>query len=543
MKRLLIPMAVAALAVLLPAAPASAHPLGNFSVNTYAALTVHPDRIDALVAADIAELPTLQDPPATCSEAARALTVTAAGAPVAWTVTSSSLTYEAGAGGLRTSRLECRLTGPAALGAVDVANRFRDDRIGWREMVAVAGPGAALSGSSLPVAGISDELRTYPSDLLTTPPDVRAASFTTVAGSGSAPAAPGAVGVAGSPFGSSGPLAGAERYLEDLVGDREITPWVGALGVLLALLLGAGHAALPGHGKTVMAAYLAGRRGRPRDAVAVGATVTVTHTGGVLALGLLLTTVAGIAGETILGLLGLVSGLVVTAIGAGALVSALRKRATLLDAHHHHADSHAHSHGHTAAHAHHSTHDHDHGAALAHDHDHAHGAALAHTHDSDHDHAPGHSHAAPALATTSAGTEAPSAVAVLDRPGEDPIDHDHPHSHTHHDHGHSHGPGKWGIAGMGIAGGLVPSPSALIVLLGAAALGRTVFGVLLVIAYGLGMAATLTAAGLLLIKIRDRLEGRLTRLRRLRTAAPPITAALILIVGAGLVGRAILTLI
>jgi nickel/cobalt exporter len=92
---------------------------------------------------------------------------------------------------------------------------------------------------------------------------------------------------------------------------------------------------------------------------------------------------------------------------------------------------------------------------------------------------------------------------------------------------------------MGIAGGLVPSPSALIVLLGAMALGRTVFGVLLVIAYGLGMAATLTAAGLLLIRLRDRLAGRFRFIARWQTAAPPATAALILLVGLGLAGRAL----
>src|SRR5262252_6723808 len=83
-------------------------------------------------------------------------------------------------------------------------------------------------------------------------------------------------------------IASADRALEGLVGDR-LTPLIGMLGVVLALALGAGHAALPGHGKTVMAAYLAGRHGRPRDAVIVGATVTLTHTGGVLVLGLLLT--------------------------------------------------------------------------------------------------------------------------------------------------------------------------------------------------------------------------------------------------------------
>jgi nickel/cobalt exporter len=109
-------------------------------------------------------------------------------------------------------------------------------------------------------------------------------------------------------------------------------------------------------------------------------------------------------------------------------------------------------------------------------------------------------------------------------------------------HDHDHGPGKWGIAGMGIAGGLVPGPSALIVLLGAIALGRTAFGILLAIAYGLGMAATLTAAGLLLIRLRDRLEGRFRFAARWRAASPPATAALIVVVGLGLAGRALATI-
>jgi len=92
---------------------------------------------------------------------------------------------------------------------------------------------------------------------------------------------------------------------------------------------------------------------------------------------------------------------------------------------------------------------------------------------------------------------------------------------------------------MGIAGGLVPSPSALIVLLGAVGLGRTAFGVLLVVAYGVGMAATLTAAGLVLVRVRDRWTSRPHRTRaRLAALAPTGTAALVLCVGLGLVGRA-----
>jgi nickel/cobalt transporter (NicO) family protein len=97
---------------------------------------------------------------------------------------------------------------------------------------------------------------------------------------------------------------------------------------------------------------------------------------------------------------------------------------------------------------------------------------------------------------------------------------------------------------MGIAGGLVPSPSALIVLLGAVGLGRTAFGVLLVVAYGVGMAAMLTAAGLVLVRVRDRWASRPRRaLARLAALAPTSTAALVLCVGLGLAGRAALGVI
>ncbi|WP_306208848.1 urease accessory protein UreH domain-containing protein [Actinoplanes sp. RD1] len=438
-RRLLVVAALVLVAcVLSPAGPAAAHPLGNFSVNRYAGLTLHQDRVEAVAAVDLAELPTLQDPAASCAEVVAALTVTVDGRRLAWTVADESLTSAAGAGGLRTSRLDCRLSAPAVIRSavpVTVDFRFRDDRIGWRELVA-AGSGVRLTGSSLPAVSVSDELRRYPEDPLAGPADVRSASFTAAPGSGTAPAA--------APAGSAapGPLAAAAHRLDELVGGDRLTPLVGLLAVLLSLALGAAHAALPGHGKTVMAAYLAGSRGRPRDAVLVGVTVTATHTAAVLVLGLVLTVAAGVAGELVLGWLGLVSGVLVAAVGVGALHAAVRHRRQ-----HHH--------------------------------------------------------------------------------------------HEHHEH-HEHGPGKWGLAGLGVAGGLVPSPSALVVLLGAVALGRTVFGVLLVLAYGLGMAATLTAAGLLLVRVRDRLSGRLVRWSAL---APPVTAALIVVVGLGLTGRALITVV
>jgi nickel/cobalt exporter len=90
-------------------------------------------------------------------------------------------------------------------------------------------------------------------------------------------------------------------------------------------------------------------------------------------------------------------------------------------------------------------------------------------------------------------------------------DHHRHGGHSLHGHTHSHdgdnGPmGRRGLVGMGVAGGLVPSPSALIVLLGAIALGRTWYGIVLVIAYGIGMATTLTAAGLSLVVLSRKLD-------------------------------------
>lgn len=96
---------------------------------------------------------------------------------------------------------------------------------------------------------------------------------------------------------------------------------------------------------------------------------------------------------------------------------------------------------------------------------------------------------------------------------------------------------------MGVAGGLVPSPSALVVLLGAVALGRTWFGILLVLAYGIGMAGMLTVAGLLLVKFRDRFDRFTVSngvLQRVMAAAPLLTAGLVLVVGVGLTIRAAL---
>ena len=291
----------------------------------------------------------------------------------------------------------------------------------------------------------------------------------------------------------------------------------------LAMILGASHALLPGHGKTVMAAYIAGRQGSARDAVIVGATVTATHTGGVLLLGLALTLSTSLAGEVVLGWLGVASGLLIAALGGGLLLGAVRHRPPV-HRHHHHFGDHGHSHSHP------------------HDHDHVHGHAHHHRADAPEqwslDLGALDSRRMQMAAVAVVGGERPTSTIVL-QPTEVSLDAPRPTP--------DRPLSRRGLIGMGIAGGLVPSPSALIVLLSAIALGRTAFGVLLVVGYGLGMAATLTVAGLVLVRVRDRYQqrhatglGRANAMARRWTAIMPYTTALlVVVVGLGLAIRSI----
>jgi len=466
---------------------ASAHPLGNFTINHYDGLAFSTTSVVDTAVVDTAEIPTEQARDAVdangdgtisagerstyaatmCARIAGAVRLDVAGAPAPFVVTSSDYSYRPGAAGLHTARLVCMLRAPADLrrgGEVAFADNVDSDHIGWREITA-KGTNTHLVRSPVPDRSVSDTLLHYPNDLLSSPLDVRRADITVRTGAGTSTFAAGIAAVPG-----AGPIARLVEHLNGfftaLAGARHLTLGVGLLAVLVSLLLGASHAALPGHGKTVMAAYLArkgtdGRRGSTRDAVIVGATVTVTHTLGVLALGLALSLSSSLAGESVTSDLGIVSGSLVAVIGVALLFSALRHRR---------ADAHEH--------------DHEHG----HDHDHHHG-------------------------------------------------HDHDHVHTH-----ERGSRRAGLVGMGVAGGLVPSPSALVVLLGAIALGRTWFGVALVLSYGVGMAATLTAAGILLVRLSNRWAGRVAHrfgAARLAGAAPVMTAGLVVVVGLGLATRSL----
>jgi len=559
-------------ALLVASAPgASAHPLGNATVNHFDGLTLYPDHVVDQAVEDVAEIPTFQRQAAVdtdgtgrlsdteraayatrqCADMARSVSIVVAGTRVPLTVKTSSYVERPGAIQLKAARLDCQLSGPVTVSGpagVQVDSSWDGAGIGWREITAV-GSGVALKSSPFPARSISEELRKYPNNLLSSPLDVRSGSFQVTPGGGSSTyQAVRNLPVAGFLVRKLNILATA---FNNTVGAKHLTVGVGLLAVVLSVLLGAGHAFLPGHGKTIMAAYLVGRKGRLRDVVTVGATVTITHTAGVLLLGLAISTTSAFAPTAAEQYLGIISGLIVAAVGVGLLISALRNRrrpnaaATLHAAadvteiaHELHLDDPAAEpasalrlasgggdvavlapasrrtpgqppadHAGHAGHAGHAEHSH---------------TAHAHEHDSGHDqHAPG---AVP-----------------------------HDHGPAGHSHGlgrrHTHGPSdagfsKGGLVGLGVAGGLVPSPSALLVLLAATALGRTVFGVVLVLGYGLGMATALSAAGLLLVKLRGRFDRyadspRVARADKILAALPILTALLVLAVGLGLALRAL----
>ncbi|MFF6878805.1 nickel transporter [Streptomyces sp. NPDC012474] len=506
---------------LLPAAAASAHPLGNFTVNRYDGLVAAPGELRVHHVEDLAEIPATQAGPdierlgiamwarERCAAAAGDSRATVDGREVALSAERSRALVRPGQAGLDTLRVECELTAPLPAGEKTVSLGFRGAGAsggpGWREITA-RGDRMTLAASDVPEKSISAELTRYPEELLSSPADTASAALRV---------RPGGAALAGgepdAPAASVLPR-GADRWtraLDDLVARQDLSPGFAALALLIAVVLGAMHALAPGHGKTIMAATAAARGGQARmkDVLPMAASVTVTHTLGVIALGLLVTA-GSAAAPSVIAWLGVASGLLVTLAGASLLRRALRNRA------------HTHPHGRQHDHGSH-THDHD-GHHHDHDHDHAH----AHDHKDHHHHDHDHRH---------------------DHKG-----HDHPHAHPHaieHTHGgftHSHpvAPTLRGTILMGFAGGLVPSPSAVVVLVGAAALGQAWFGLLLVVAYGVGLALTLTAAGYAVVKAGSGMTRLLDRRPRwgvgpmaalVRRTAPLGSAFAVVVLGAGLV--------
>jgi ABC-type nickel/cobalt efflux system permease component RcnA len=301
------------------------------------------------------------------------------------------------------------------------------DRVGWHAVLPLPGHGTAVR-ANVPSDDPTGGLRRYPKDLLRSPAAVRDARLVVAPGAGTV-TAPRGPHVAVSDRGSGG-FAG---ILDDAAAGR------GVLILLLAAAFGWGalHALSPGHGKTMVAAYLVGTRGSTRDAIALGATVTVTHTAGVVALGVVaLALSAWILPEHLYPWLNLVSGLLVVGVGVQVLRSRLKKR--------------------------------------------------------------------------------------------------HAHHHHHHDHHHT----RRNVIALGASAGLIPCPTALVVLLGAIAQHQIALGLVLIAAFSAGLAATLTGLGLTVVHA-SRLLGRLRISGATTGVLSSASAGLVLLVGCVLTAQAL----
>ena len=262
----------------------------------------------------------------------------------------------------------------------------------------------------------------------------------------------------------------ASSGFESLIQRGDLSLGVVLLSLLIAGFWGAVHALTPGHGKALVAGYLVGTKGRPRHAFLLGATVTVTHTAGVFALGLVTLLLSQfIVPDQLYPWLTLASGLLVVVVGASVLRQRLRTGGW---ADHRH-DEGGHSHGD------HHRHHHDHG-------------------DGHHEHHDGGRHG-----------------------------HNHDHGHVHPRHGNEGSLSSRGILGVGVAAGLLPCPSALVVLLSAIAIHRIGFGFALIAAFSLGLAATITGIGLVAVFAR-RAFGRVSLEGRIVRALPALSALVIL---------------
>jgi len=533
--RPLVATVVVGAGLLLPAT-AAAHPLGNFTINHFAGLTIGTDRIDLDVVIDMAEIPAFQERQAmdadgdgsvaddeaatwatgACATLATSLRLTVNGAAASLAPGASSVEFPPGAGGLSTLRLSCAYRSPlgtAIAGPTTVT--FADDsyaeRIGWREIVADA-RGTILATNGLPATSPSHRLTAYPADLIATPLDIRSATIevrpdpaaaaptpapsvvppTAAAGAGPIGTAPGGAGTAG-PAGVGAVPGGVAAELPDIFRTADLTPFVILASLLTAVVVGAGHALTPGHGKTLMAAYLVGSRGRAIHAVGLGLSVAVSHTLGILALALVIVGAGGVLPpDVVYRVTPVIAGASIVAIGGWMLGGEVRRRRAVPTAgppaaapeHEHAAGDHPH---HDRVHAH-EEHSHPHRDGGPTPGEHSHGGVR-------------HSHLPPAGATLS-----------------------------------------WrGLFVLGLAGGLIPSTSALLILLGSIAAGRPAFGLVLVVAFGIGMAAVMTGVGLAMIVARTRLDRMPSRssLGRLAAVAPLVASVAVVSLGVVLTWQAL----
>lgn len=508
---------------------AEAHPLGNFTINQYSGLQVSREGLDVDYVLDMAEIPAFQAinrmdvnhnrqpdpaeiigyPKAKCQEVVSNLSLNIDQQPLPLSVKHSTVEFPPGVGGLATLRLTCALEGKTSgVGThqiIEFENKLYPERLGWQE-ITVAAKDVSIQGD-FKTESITKRLTDYPTDLLSSPLNQRQLSLEVnplQILSSQKKFSPKSSGVW-----STALLDRGNNAFTSLVTQDHLTFSTVLIALLTAFVWGGFHALSPGHGKTIVGSYLVGSKGTLKHALFLGLTVTITHTAGIFALGLvMLSTSQFVLTEQLYPWLSLLSGLLVMGIGLNLLIRRLKGSPIFQNwilmkrmAKHEFAFS---SQPMALVHSHQSITD---IADSTHSHDHH------HDHHEHNHHSHGHHHS------------------------------EHGHSHKHHSHlpplGADEAPVTWSsLLALGISGGLLPCPSALVVLLSAIALGRTGFGLLLVSAFSLGLAGVLTGIGLLLIYAKKRFEQMPLYLPG-SSLFPSISALCITLLGIGITIHAI----
>ena len=503
--------------------------MGNFSISHYTAIRLAPTRVELLYLLDMAEIPTFQElqesklaPDAKHPSAHDYLTKKAEalkrnlhlqinGKNLALRGNPKEIIFPPGAGNLPTLKLMVVYhadldQNPSSSYQLYFEDRNYPDRAGWKEIIIQPSSGVSLITTSAPERDRSAELSDYPTDLLNSPPqDLKAyASFMNLAvepplvstrmertknpgeqpqvarldvtrkqennpitaplNQGQIPNPP-RINTDSRPAAEVNPVwlqanrqATPRNSFTELMATKHLGLGIIFIALSIAVGLGAFHALEPGHGKTLVAAYLVGSRGTMKHALLLGLIVTAAHTAGVYLLGAVtLFASRYIVPDQLYPWLGVASGTVIAGLGLILLLRRYLGKPGLI-----------------------SPHDHPH----------------THAHDSHHHH--------------------------------------HHHGRTHHHHDHDHQVSLRELVTLGVSGGIVPCPAALVVLLSAVSLQRIGFGLLLIVAFSVGLAAVLIAIGLLMVYARQFMSKFKTDSTVVTYWLPLTSAAFILLFGLAL---------
>jgi nickel/cobalt exporter len=455
-----------------------AHPMGNFSVSHYSRIEVTGTGAKIRYVLDLAEIPTFEllqqwkldagsaqdaldhQAAVQAREWSRNLKIVVDGRPQKPELERATAVLDKGAGGMPILRVTADLRVASGPGKLIYEDDNFPDRAGWKEIVIAAGDGAKLEAASPAGGDRSKELKAYPQDPLAAPPqDLKGAAIwrgtaaPLVTEATPIPQVPAPPATATQPGQTGAGMVVKGDFLSRLLHQGDIGWGMMLVGMVVAFGLGAIHALSPGHGKTIVAAYLVGARGTARHAAFLGAMVTFTHTISVFFLGFVTLFLSRyVLPEKIYPVLGAISGLSIVWIGAMLFFQRIRAATGKGHTHHHHH------------------------------HDHGDGALV-------HDHGDGHVHSHVPEGEISLGS----------------------------------------LVALGASGGLVPCPSALVLLLSSVALGRVALGLTLLVAFSLGLAVVLMGIGMMVLYAKHLLPDSQRNATNLAFRYLPVASAAVIV--------------